>query len=312
MRLLRLLSLLQSGRRWSGVELADRLTVTSRTVRYDMERLRSLGYVVHSSTGRGGGYQLAAGSSLPPLLLDDDEAIAVVIGLRAAAAGTVTGIEEASLRAMVKLEQTLPSRLHHRVKALRSATLSAAQRGPTVGPDILWTIAAAVERSERLRFDYIDYNGDHTTRDVEPLQLVYTGYRWYLIAWDVHHPAWRTFRADRITPRIPSGPRFTPREPPEPDLVAYTLRGTGSQGWTYSARVRLHAPGPAIAEAITPAAGTLTVVNEHTCILETGANSLLDLAGFLLSFDVAFDVLEPPGLRDVLQNLSRRFSDAAR
>lgn len=310
-RLLRLLSLLQAGRDWSGTDLSARLEVTTRTIRNDVERLRILGYEVSSRTGRAGGYRLAAGVSLPPLLLDDDEAVAVVIGLRAAAAGTVTGIEETSLRALAKLEQTLPSRLRHRIDALRSVTVSAAGRGPTVHADTLAAIASASQSHERLRFDYVGHDSEPTTRDVEPHRLVYTGRRWYLLAWDTQRADWRTFRADRITPRVPNGPRFTPRQPPTSDVATHVLRGVASQAWSYPARLRLHASAAVIADRITPTGGVLTALDSQTCLLETGGNSLLDLAGYLASLDVPFDVLDPPELRDLLRRLAERYAAGA-
>lgn len=309
-RLLRLLSLLQAGRYWSGADLGARLGVTTRTIRNDVERLRILGYEVSSKAGPAGGYRLAAGVSLPPLLLDDDEAVAVVVGLRAAAAGTVTGIEETSLRALAKLEQMLPSRLRHRIDALRSVTVSAAGRGPKVHSDTLTTIAGASQHQERLRFDYVGHNGETTTRDVEPHRLVFTGRRWYLLAWDTQRADWRTFRADRITPRVPTGPRFTPRQPTNPDVATHVLRGVASRAWTYPARLRLHAPAAVIADRIAPAGGVLTALDSQTCLLETGGHSLLDLAGYLASLDVPFDVLDPPELRDLLRRLAERYAAA--
>jgi predicted DNA-binding transcriptional regulator YafY len=311
-RLLRLLALLQARRDWSGTELADRLGVTTRTVRNDMERLRILGYQVHSTTGTAGGYRLGAGKALPPLLLDDDEAVAVAVGLRAAAAGTVTGIEETSLRALAKLEQTLPSRLRHRIDALRSATVSAAGGGPTVDADTLTVIAAASNNHEQLRFDYLDRDGQTTVRTVEPHRLVYTGRRWYLLAWDADRQDWRTFRADRIRPRRPNGPRFTPREPPAGGAVTHVLRGVGSLAWRYQAHIRLHAPADVIAEQLTPTAGVLERSDDHTCLLQTGGDSLHDLAAFLGSLEVGFTVLAPPELRALLRDLADRYAAAAR
>jgi predicted DNA-binding transcriptional regulator YafY len=309
-RLLRLLSLLQVRRDWSGAELADRLGVTTRTVRNDIERLRILGYEVHSSTGITGGYRLGAGSAMPPLLLDDDEAVAVALGLRAAAAGTVTGIEETSLRALTKLEQTLPARLRHRLDALRQATVSAAGGGPTVDADTLTTIAAACRDHEQLRFDYRGRDGDASARRVEPHRLVYTGRRWYLLAWDRDREDWRTFRADRIRPRLPTGPRFTPREPPE-DAASHVVRGTGSLAWKHPARVLFHAPMADIAERVAPAGGLLRPVDERSCVLQTGGDSLGDLVGYLTSLDVAFEVLDPPELRALLRELAARYTAAA-
>ncbi|RCV50191.1 helix-turn-helix transcriptional regulator, partial [Marinitenerispora sediminis] len=183
-RLLRLLSLLQTHRDWTGAELADRLGITTRTVRRDVEKLRTLGYPVHAAPGVAGGYRLGAGAALPPLLLDDDEAVAVAVGLRTAAGGTVAGIEESSVRALAKLEQVLPSRLRHRVTTLHAVTVAVPDSGAAVAPDVLTAIAAACRAHERLRFDYRDHAGQPSVRDVEPHRLVHTGRRWYLVAWD--------------------------------------------------------------------------------------------------------------------------------
>ena len=306
-RLLRLLALLQSRRDWSGAELADRLDVTTRTVRNDVERLRVLGYRVESRPGGAGGYRLAAGSAVPPLLLDDDEAVAVGLGLRAAAAGTVTGIEETSLRALVKLERTLPARLRHRLDALRHATVTAPGSAPTVDAGVLALLAAACRDHEVLRFAYAGRDGD-SARRVEPHRLVYTGRRWYLLAWDTDRGDWRTFRADRITPRPPTGPRFAPREPPE-DAATHVVRGPGSLAWPHPARVRLLRPAEAV--RLPAAAGLVTAIDERTCLLETGAESLRDLVGFLTGLDVDFEVLDPPELRDLLRRLAARCAAAA-
>ncbi|RJL27074.1 helix-turn-helix transcriptional regulator [Bailinhaonella thermotolerans] len=308
-RLLRLLSLLQTRRDWSGAELAGRLGVTTRTVRNDVERLRILGYQVDSSTGVTGGYRLVPGKEVPPLLLDDDEAVAVALGLAAAAGGTVSGIAETSVRALAKLERTLPSRLRRRVDALRSATISAAGGGPTVDAEILTTIAAAARDHEQLRFDYLGHDGDDSTRRAEPYRLVYTGRRWYLLAWDVDRRDWRTFRADRIRPRTPNGPRFTPREPPE-DAATHVLRGVGSRAWSHRVRVRLHAPAETIAARIPSTAGVLTAVDENTSLLESGGSSYQNLAGFLGTLDVDFTVLDPPEFADFLRALTDRFQRA--
>src|ERR1700688_2490239 len=197
-RLLRLLSLFQARRYWSGAELSERLEVTPRTVRRDVDRLRSLGYPVNSTSGAGGGYQLGAGATLPPLLLDDDEAVAVAVGLRTAASGTVSGIEEASVRALSKLEQVLPSRLSRRVSALHAFIVPLANPGPTVDAATLTAIAAACRDHEELRFGYHSRDGSPSVRAVEPHRLVHTGRRWYLAAWDTDRNYWRTFRVDPI------------------------------------------------------------------------------------------------------------------
>jgi predicted DNA-binding transcriptional regulator YafY len=309
-RLLRLLALLQVRHDWSGAELARRLEVTTRTIRNDIERLRILGYQVHSSTGITGGYRLGAGSAVVPLLLDDDEAVAVGVGLAAAAAGSVSGIEESSLRAMTKLEQTLPARLRHRVDAVRRATVSAVGAGPTVDAHVLTTVAAACRDHQTLRFDYRGRDGQETVRRVEPHRLVYTGRRWYLLAWDADRDDWRTFRADRMEPRTPSGPTFTPREPPD-DAARVVLRGVGQLAWRHQARIRLHASAGVVAEQLPPEAGTVVPVDEGSCVLETGTDSLRDLVRYLMLLDVDFEALEPPELRRLLRELAARFAGAA-
>lgn len=309
-RLLDLLSLLQVRREWSGAALAERLGVTARTVRNDVERLRRLGYRVRSAPGRAGGYRLEAGSEMPPLLLDDEEAVAVAVGLTAAASGSVEGIEETSLRALAKLEQTMPSRLRHRVDVLREATVSAAGGGPTVAAGTLTAIADATRRREQLRFDYVGRGGEPSRRRAEPHRLVYTGRRWYLLAWDADRRDWRTFRADRIRPRTPNGPRFEPKEPPE-GAAEHVLRGVGSRAWHYRARIVLAASAAEVADRLPPEAGMLRPVDERSCVWETGSDSLRDLALYTAGLDLPFSVESPPELKDRLRELAARFAAAA-
>src|SRR6187200_998854 len=192
-RLLQLLSLLQARRDWTGPELADRLEVSGRTIRRDIERLRELGYPVDSLTGPAGGYRLRAGTAMPPLLLDDEEAIAIAVGLRTAARASVTGIEETAVRALVKLEQVLPAHLRRRVGALGSATIAPPVGGPTVDPQHLTVIATACRDSECLRFAYRRRDGTDSRREVEPHSVVNRGRRWYLVAWDRQREDWRSF-----------------------------------------------------------------------------------------------------------------------
>src|SRR3954469_8655689 len=240
-RLLTLLSLLQGRRDWPGGELAERLEVSGRTVRRDIERLRGLGYPVESLTGPAGGYRLRAGAAMPPLLLDDDEAIAIAVGLRTAARASVTGIEETSLRALVKLEQVLPSHLRRRVQALQSATSTLTyEGGPSADPQALTLIAAACRDRERVRFGYEGRDGERSRREVEPHSLVNVGRRWYLVAWDCARRDWRTFRVDRLS-RPAAGARFTPREPPAPAAAAYVTQSLSAAPSRYEARLTLHA-----------------------------------------------------------------------
>ncbi|WP_336215204.1 helix-turn-helix transcriptional regulator [Nonomuraea sp. LPB2021202275-12-8] len=310
-RLLKLLSLLQTHRDWSGSELADRLGVSTRTVRRDVDRLRELGYPVDATAGLAG-YRLGAGSDLPPLLLDDEEAVAVAVGLRTAAQGSVAGIEETSLRALAKLERVLPSRLRHRVNALQSMTVPMTGIVPTVDADTLSAIAAACRDHEGLRFDYNTQDGTASTRLVEPYRLVATGRRWYLVAYDTGRDDWRIFRVDRLRLRTPGGPRFEPRDPPDTDLAGYAARKISSAPYRYQGRFTVHAPAAAVAERVTPAAATIEPVDASTCLLTAGANSLDELAFWLATLGVPFEVHQPPELAAHLQVLSGRLADAAR
>jgi predicted DNA-binding transcriptional regulator YafY len=225
-RILRLLSLLQTYRHWPGEDLSARLGVSPRTLRRDVDRLRELGYPVDTSRGTGGGYQLSAGTRIPPLLLDDDEAVAIAVGLRTAAGGGVTGIEETSLQALAKLQQVLPPRLRRRVDALADATETTVftSRQPTVGADTLVAVAQAARGREQLRFGYAAADGTESSRLVEPHRLVARGRRWYLVAWDLQRDAWRTFRVDRLSRPFANGVRFTPRELPAEDAAAYVAQ----------------------------------------------------------------------------------------
>jgi predicted DNA-binding transcriptional regulator YafY len=310
-RLLRLLSLFQAQRYWSGAALAERLEVTPRTLRRDVDRLRSLGYPVNSTSGVDGGYQLGAGSTLPPLLLDDEEAVAVAVGLRTAASGTVAGIEEVSMRALSKLEQVLPERLRRRVTALYSSILSLARSGPTVDAALLSTLAGACRDLSTLRFQYSSRDGTATSREVEPHRLVHTGRRWYLVAWDRGREQWRTFRVDRIQQRVASGVRFTARPAPDGDFAAYVLRSVTYQPYPHHAVVTLHASAESVAERLPPGAGIIEAVDDHRCTLNTGAVSLDTLSVYLALVGFDFEVLEPPELVERVRRLAERFGRAA-
>ncbi|GAB2917851.1 YafY family protein [Micromonospora polyrhachis] len=308
-RLLRLLSLLQLHRDWSGTELAERMGVTSRTVRRDVERLRELGYPIHASMGTTGGYRLGSGSSLPPLLLDDEEAVAVAIGLHTGAVGAVADIEDASARALTKVEQVLPARLRYRVGALAEALVTMPSRdGPTVDAAGLTSFSAAIRAAETLRFDYVDHHGTESRRDVEPHRLVVWGRRWYLVGWDVGRADWRTFRVDRITRRTPNGPRFTPREPPDGDVTAYLRRTMVFDMWPYRARIRLHVSAAEIAGRVD---GVVTAIDDRTCRVDLATDSF-DMVAFVLAMlDVEFEVESPPELAQHLHRLAGRFTRGA-
>ncbi|MEV0323374.1 YafY family protein [Streptomyces sp. NPDC050658] len=318
-RLLRLLSLLQAHRDWSGADLAERLGVTPRTVRRDVDRLRELGYPVNASPGTGGGYQLGAGAELPPLLLDDDEAVAVAVGLRTAAGQGIEGIGETSVRALAKLEQVLPGRLRRRVGALNAFTVPMLRTPQqAVDPAVLTELAHACRDAERLRFDYRDHEGSSSRRTVEPHRLVCSERRWYLVAWDVDRGDWRTFRADRVEPRPPHGPRFTPRTPPADDLAAYVSRGVSTTAYAAHAVIRLLVPLEEAAGRITPSDGTLEAETETSCLLRTGAVSLDVMVIHVLLMGIEFEVVEPVDLvgrlssaRDLLSRALERASAPA-
>ncbi|MFI9410584.1 helix-turn-helix transcriptional regulator [Nocardia gamkensis] len=309
-RLLRLLSLLQSPRDWTGAELAERLDVDVRTVRRDIDKLRNLGYPVDATPGVAG-YRLGAGAKLPPLLLDDDEAVAVALGLRTAAGGTIAGIEDSSLRALAKLEQVLPARLRYRVSMLQAATVTVPAGGPTVDPDVLTAVAAAIRDNHRLRFDYRAHDGATSVRATEPHRLVHTGRRWYLVGWDVDRADWRTYRVDRLLPRIPTGPRFTPREAPDADLTGYLSRGVTTAPYRYAARITLRVAAEVAAERIAPTVGVIEAVDAESCVLRTGSDSLDELAIYVAGFGFPFRVHEPPELVAHLRELAARLGAAA-
>jgi predicted DNA-binding transcriptional regulator YafY len=310
-RLLRLLSLLQAKPSWTGPELAERLEVTARTVRNDVERLRRLGYPVHASPGAAGGYRLGAGARLPPLLLDDEEAVAVAVGLRTVAGRGVSGTEESSVRALAKLEQVLPSRLRRRVEALQAYTVPFDHRGPAVDPEMLTAIAGACRDRVRLRFTYRSHDGTATRRLVEPHRLVHTGRRWYLAAWDCDREDWRSLRVDRIGSRPSTDRRFAPREPPYGDAAKYVARSISSQRDRYQATVILHAPLDAVADRVPHAVGTLEAIDDRSCLLRTGADWLGGLAVYVANIGVDFTVLEPPEFAARVRELAGMFTRAA-
>jgi len=309
-RLLRLLAMLQARRDWSGQDLASRLEVSTRTIRTDIERLRELGYPVEATPGVGGGYRLGHGTTMPPLLLDDEEAVAVAVALRTTAGAGVTGIEEASLRTLVKLEQLLPSRLRHRIDAMRAATVSVPGAGPTVDSAVLSAIAGAIRASERLRFDYVDHNGRETRRITEPQRLVVWGRRWYLLAWDVDRADWRTFRVDRIKPKIPTGPRFKPRTLTDEDAASYVQRSAGSATWRYRARIRIHAPLDEV-RPLLPLAVDVSSDGPDRCIIQAGSDTPHQLALYIGLLDTDFEILEPSDLAEAFVRLAERYHRAA-
>jgi predicted DNA-binding transcriptional regulator YafY len=314
-RLLTLLSLLQTRRDWPGALLADRLEVSHRTVRRDVDRLREMGYSVQATMGPDGGYRLDAGSELPPLLFDDDQVVAVTIALQAASV-IGAGIEEAALRALTTVRQVMPSRLRQRLNAVEFTAIPRSGAGSfaTVSVDILIAVSAAVRAREVLRFDYPSRSADANPaelippRKVEPHHLITSQGRWFLVAWDLERDAWRIFRADRISPRTPTGPRFTQREVPGGDPRRYlSARFKGSdleQAWPCTGTVVLHLP----ASAVLPFAGdgTVEALSPDRCRYTTGSWSWVGLAASLNRFDTDIDVVGPPELTDAFARLAAR------
>lgn len=311
-RLLQILSLLQGRPFWTGGALADRLEVSTRTVRADIERLRSLGYPIQSTPGVAGGYQLGAGAALPPLLLEDDEAIAVALGLSTAAAGgSIADLEEASLRALAKMYQVLPSHLRHRITTLRSTVVPVPAHGPTVDPGVLLALATACRDAVQLRFDYRTHSDAESRRIVEPYRLALRAGRWYLLAFDLERDDWRTFRVDRLTPRLPTGRRFTPRELPVEGAADHVDRGVASAPWEYRATVIIHAPAAVVSERLPRAAGVVKVRDEASCVLESGSDDPAALLRHLSMLDLDFSVADTPALAAEARRIAERFARAA-
>ncbi|WKG08040.1 WYL domain-containing protein [Nocardia sp. PE-7] len=308
-RLLELLSLLQLKRDWTSSELAGRLAVSTRTVRADIGKLRSLGYPVNARPGVAGGYRLAAGTAMPPLLLDDDEAVAVAVGLGAVATRRL-GVEETSLTALAKLEQVLPSRLRRRVEAVREAMSVVPGAEPPLDLSVLGAVAAAIRGHERLRFGYTKYGGGEGARHTEPQRLVSWGPFWYLLAWDLDRDDWRVFRVDRMVPHAPTGARFQPRGIPADDVVAYVVGRVSKAGWKYRARVLVHAPAAEVAAKITIPV-EIEAVDESTCRVELGSDDPDRLALWLTQLDVDIEVIDGDELATAFDRLVTRLRRAA-
>jgi predicted DNA-binding transcriptional regulator YafY len=297
-RMLRLLSLLQTHRYWPGTELADRLEVSSRTLRRDVDRLRELGYPVDAARGVAGGYQLQAGAAMPPLLLDDEEAVAIAVGLRSAAAGAVAGMEETSVRALAKVIQLLPPRLRRRIDALQAVTSPAVfGGGPSIDAEALTTIAMACRGEERLHFGYTTRDGAAATRLVEPHRLVSLGRRWYLVAWDLDRADWRSFRVDRLTEPARTGARFRPREIPGGDPAAWIKERITTIPSRYATSVLIRLPADRVTSLVGQWAA-VEVVTDDTCRMRMNTDDLSWPVMLLGVLGADFDVEAPPELRD--------------
>ena len=302
-RALQLLSMLQTHRLWRGAELAARLEVTERTVRRDVDRLRDLGYPVHASPGSDGGYRLAAGAHLPPLVLVDDEAVAVAVGLRAAAGAAIGGIEDTSVRALAKIEQVLPDRLRRRVSALHASVVSlrwAHGDDEIVDPDALSVLASACRDHEEVRFDYRRRDGDDSRRLVQPHQLVTAGRRWYLVAWDVRRNDWRTFRLDRLSSARMAGGRFTPREIPGGDGAAFVASSIASMPRALEALVAVGVPYEQVADTLAWVDHTPIETEAESCTIRLRSDKLdrLVMAVVRLALRAPVRVVEPRTVAD--------------
>ncbi|PRX46692.1 putative DNA-binding transcriptional regulator YafY [Prauserella shujinwangii] len=317
-RLLALLSLLQARRDWPGTLLAERLDVSPRTVRRDIDRLRELGYPIVTSKGPDGGYRLGAGTQLPPLLFDDEQAVALTVALRIATTAGA-GIEEAAARALNTVRQVMPARLRHRIDTLQ---VTAVERypAPRVDSDVLMAISAAVHAREVLRFDYQAASRPETDdgtpippRRVEPHHLVTRGGRWYVVAWDLDRDDWRTYRADRITPRTPTGPRFTPRELPGGTVATFLARTfsgtTGSDGWPCRGEVILDLPAAEVSPFVHD--GVVEELGPGRCRLVLGSWSWPALAATIGRFDADIEVVSPAELEAAFARLAHRYARAA-
>lgn len=308
-RLLRLLTSLQSRRHWPGNELAERLEVTPRTLRRDVDRLRSLGYTIDASSGPGGGYQLGTGSVLPPLLLDDDEAVALAAALRSAT-DAFTDVSDSTLALLVKLEQLLPRRLRGRVGALQAMTVSVGH-GPRVDAELLITLASACRENLELDFDYSARDGAASHRHVQPLRLAHTANRrWYLVAWDVQRADWRTFRVDRIRAPVP-GQRFVPQTPP-PDVERYVAESISAAPYQYRARLLLKASADEAVQHVPSWLRAIEPIDSEHCALTIGADSLDAVIAQIVLTDLEFELLEPAELGPRLLSVAKRLAAAAR
>jgi predicted DNA-binding transcriptional regulator YafY len=310
-RVLQLLGLMQSRRVWTGEELAERLGVTTRSVRRDVERLRDLGYPVHASKGHGGGYQLGAGVALPPLLLDPDEAVAMAVCLRLAAGGSVAGVGESALRALSKLDQVMPARLRSQVSAVHDTTvmLTSNHSDTPVEPDVLMSLARACRDHEHVTAGYVDRLGTSTQRRLEPYQLVTTGRRWYLMAYDRDREDWRSLRLDRMADVRALGSTFAPRQ--APDAASYVRRSISSSPYRYTTRVRYQAPAETMAQVFPAASVEIEADGPDRCIVTTGGDDPERMIPWLAMSVHEFEVLGPPEVAEAVRTTAARLLRAA-
>lgn len=305
-RLLRLLSLLQVRRGWSGAELTRRLGVSARTLRRDVERLRELGYQVEGTPGAAGGYRMVSGQDLPPLPLSDEEAVAIALGLI-----TATGVGESALSALTKLERVLPRRLRPRMAALQdsASTMAHAVEPPGVDPAVLGSLASSCREHVVTGFDHRDRAGEVRERRVEPHHLVAHGGHWYLIAHDTGRDAWRTFRVDRISGPCATHRRFAPRPLPAPDPATFLARRLAAATYTHTVLVTVELSAEAFrARFHGPLPGGIEPLGEHACRVRVSARSL-DLAcqytAAVLALGEPYTLEAPPEVVERLHGVGR-------
>lgn len=310
-RTLELLSLLQARREWSGAELRDRLEVSGRTLRRDIDDLRELGYGIEATRGRHGGYRLGAGAAVPPLTLSADESVAIAVGLRAAATSIVTGIEDASARALAKLEQSLSPATRRQIIDVEQAMVSLSSRRDDVDLDVVTTVASAIAERRRMQIDYTRHDGVEVRRAVEPHRIVHTAERWYLVAWDPEREGWRTLRVDRMRHPLILRDEFPERDIPDDALRQFTTRSIATAPYPYRARLRMQAPAAVVSRHFDATVAEVVDEGGGTSILTAGSRSPEEFALYLGMSGIEFELLEGEDVRRALVDMAARFTRAA-
>lgn len=310
-RTLALLSLLQARREWSGAELQERLEVSARTLRRDIDDLRELGYGIEATRGRHGGYRLGAGAAVPPLTLSVDESVAIAVGLRAAATGVVTGIEEASARALAKLEQSLSSATRRQIVEVEQAMVPLSTRHDDVDVSVVTTIATAIAERRRMQVDYTRHDGEEARRIVEPHRVVHTAERWYLVAWDPAREAWRTLRVDRMRHPLILRVEFPRKDIPDEALRQFTTRSITTAPYRYRATFRMHAPADEVSRHFDATVAQVVAETERTSILTAGSDSPEEFALYIGMCGIEFEVLEGDEVRQAMVEVAERLARGA-
>lgn len=305
-RTLALLSLLQVRREWSGAELRERLEVSDRTLRRDIDDLRNLGYGIEATRGRHGGYRLGAGAEVPPLALAPDESVAIAVGLRAAAGGVVTGMEDAASRALAKLEQSLSSATRQQIAEVEQAMVPLAGTHTDIDLSVVTAVAAAIAGRVRLRIDYTRHDTATVQRVIEPHRIVHTAERWYLVAWVPEHDAWRTLRVDRIRRPVAQRDEFPHRDIPEDALRTFTTRSITTAPYQYRARLRMHASAEVVSQHFTATVAEVDVETADTSILSAGSRSPEEFALYVGMTGIEFEVLDGDEVREALRAVGER------